>query len=78
MSGAPLWCTYNQEGEPDKQRAIAGVLYGSRQSGVQVYSQHEILEDGSRARPEEWFWLHRRWPDAAYLPRGTGKSGSGV
>ena len=39
---------------------------------------NRILEDWIRAKPEEWFWLHRRWPDAAYLPRGTGKSGSGV
>lgn len=25
-----------------------------------------FIEDQVRARPEEWFWTHKRWPDAAY------------
>lgn len=25
-----------------------------------------FIEDQVRARPEEWFWTHRRWPDAVY------------
>jgi KDO2-lipid IV(A) lauroyltransferase len=27
---------------------------------------NRILEDWVRARPQEWLWLHRRWPEAAY------------
>ena len=24
---------------------------------------NQVLEEWIRDRPEEWFWLHRRWPD---------------
>jgi KDO2-lipid IV(A) lauroyltransferase len=24
---------------------------------------NRIVEDWVRARPEQWLWLHRRWPD---------------
>ncbi len=25
-----------------------------------------FMEDRIRERPEEWFWVHKRWPDSAY------------
>jgi KDO2-lipid IV(A) lauroyltransferase len=27
---------------------------------------NEILEDWIRDKPEQWLWLHRRWPNAVY------------
>jgi KDO2-lipid IV(A) lauroyltransferase len=38
---------------------------------------NRILEDWVRAKPEEWFWLHRRWPDAAYRRSGAGNVDNG-
>ena len=26
----------------------------------------KFIEDVVRERPDEWFWVHKRWPDAAY------------
>ena len=45
----------------DKQRDMAQV---TRQLNA-------ILETWIRERPEQWFWLHRRWPDEAYVNAGT-------
>lgn len=32
-----------------------------------------FIEEVVRARPEEWFWVHKRWPNDAYKP-GTPKA----
>ncbi|MDC7681783.1 lysophospholipid acyltransferase family protein [Asticcacaulis sp. BYS171W] len=32
-----------------------------------------FIEQVVRERPEEWFWVHKRWPNAAYKP-GTPKA----
>jgi len=38
-----------------------------QRDAVHVMSQmNAILEDWIRARPEQWLWLHRRWPTEAY------------
>lgn len=34
------------------------------QAGVQAITR--FVEDQVRRRPEEWFWVHRRWPKEAY------------
>jgi len=31
-----------------------------------------FVEDQVRARPEEWFWVHRRWPKEAYTGLAAG------
>lgn len=31
-----------------------------------------LLEDWIRERPQDWFWLHRRWPKETYAERGFG------
>ncbi len=41
---------------------------GNRQEDVaQLTAElNRILEGWIRAKPEDWLWLHRRWPEAAY------------
>ena len=38
---------------------------------------NRILEGWIRAKPEDWLWLHRRWPEAAYRERESGQAGNG-
>ncbi|RMD60703.1 MAG: lauroyl acyltransferase [Alphaproteobacteria bacterium] len=39
-----------------------------RRAAVETLTRrlNEILEDWIRARPEQWLWLHNRWPKDAY------------
>ena len=41
---------------------------GNRQEDVARLTAelNRILEGWIRAKPEDWLWLHRRWPEAAY------------
>jgi KDO2-lipid IV(A) lauroyltransferase len=33
-------------------------------AGVQAITS--FVEERVRERPQEWFWVHKRWPNAAY------------
>ena len=45
----PIWPTASGERAADIARVMAEV--------------NAMVEDWVRARPEQWLWLHRRWPD---------------
>lgn len=44
---------------------------GDRQADVEagVRKINAFVEDRVRARPTEWFWVHRRWPNEVYRRR---------
>ena len=41
---------------------------GERERDVEagVRKINAFVEDRIRERPAEWFWVHKRWPSAAY------------
>jgi KDO2-lipid IV(A) lauroyltransferase len=41
---------------------------GARDLDVEagVRAVNAYIEAGVRARPGEWFWVHKRWPQEAY------------
>jgi KDO2-lipid IV(A) lauroyltransferase len=41
----------------------------SRDIDTTVCKVSKFIEDVVRERPEEWFWVHKRWPDSAYRPQ---------
>jgi KDO2-lipid IV(A) lauroyltransferase len=49
--------------EPTGDRAV-DVAEGVRRINA-------FVEDRVRERPEEWWWMHRRWADAVYAALGT-------
>jgi KDO2-lipid IV(A) lauroyltransferase len=46
---------------------------GDRQADVDaaVRKITDFIEDRVRERPEEWFWVHKRWADKAYARLGA-------
>jgi KDO2-lipid IV(A) lauroyltransferase len=36
------------------------------ESGVLMRKLNKMLEDWIRERPEQWLWVHRRWPEETY------------
>jgi KDO2-lipid IV(A) lauroyltransferase len=41
---------------------------GDRDADIEegVRRVNRFMEERIRARPEEWFWVHKRWPSAIY------------
>ncbi len=54
--------------------ALALPQSGDRQADTiaVMTTLNEILEAWIRDRPEQWLWLHRRWPEAAYRQAESG------
>ncbi len=44
----------------------------SRDIETTVCKVSQFIEDVVRERPEEWFWVHKRWPDDAYRTTPAG------
>ena len=44
---------------------LEAVRTGDRQADVAatLTKINELIEGWVRARPEQWLWMHRRWPD---------------
>jgi len=44
------------------------VATGDREADIEaaVKRVNAFMEDHIRARPAEWFWVHKRWPNAVY------------
>lgn len=45
---------------------------GDREADIEagVRQINAFIEDRVRARPTEWFWVHRRWPSEEYRKKG--------
>jgi hypothetical protein len=51
MSGAPVWCHYVDEASGEKYKGIAGVLFGSRESSIEVF-KHEARDANGHVERE--------------------------
>ena len=82
--GCPLVAVRMERTGPGRFRMTAqGPLElpdtGDRQAdAAQLMAElNRILEGWIRAKPEEWLWLHRRWPEAVYREREAARAGDG-
>jgi KDO2-lipid IV(A) lauroyltransferase len=77
--GCPLMAVRTERTGPGRFRMTAqGPLTppgtGDRREDVTRLTAelNRILEGWIRDKPEDWLWLHRRWPEAAYGERESG------
>ena len=82
--GCPLVAVRMERTGPGRFRMTAqGPLTppgtGNRQEDVARLTAelNRILEGWIRAKPEEWLWLHRRWPEAVYREHEAARAGDG-
>jgi KDO2-lipid IV(A) lauroyltransferase len=71
-TGAPVLPVFNYR-EGDGFRIVVGeilppVVTGDRRSDTEANTARytQVIEEGIRRKPDQWFWVHRRWKTKPY------------
>jgi len=77
-TGAPVLFGYGIRSKDGKHRFFGERLQVDRQAGTEQEAVRALLQEYScrlesaiRARPENWFWMHRRWKSSPQLHPGS-------